>query len=191
MSFKSLASCLLIFFCSASLAFASGQGKEAGKPGVMDAVVTTIEATVENVDQENRKVTLKGPDGNLVTIEVGDEVKNLPQVEKGDIVTVEYIEAVAVQLFPEGTAVPGLTAMEAEASAEPGQKPAGIVMGEVTIVATVEAIDLERQMVTLKGAEGRTKTFKARNPEMLGQAEVGDTVMITIVEAIGVSVTEK
>lgn len=120
-----------------------------------------------------------------------EEVKNLPQVEKGDTVTVEYIEAVSIQVFQEGAAVPGLTAIGAEASAEPGQKPAGVAMEEITLVTSVDAIDLEQQLVTLKGVEGKTKTFKARNPELLAKVEVGDTVMITITEAIGSSVTEK
>ena len=37
-------------------------------------------ATVEAVDMTNRLVTIKGPEGRLVTIRAGEEVKNLPQV---------------------------------------------------------------------------------------------------------------
>ena len=192
MKFKVLLNCLLVLLFSSSTLFASGQeNTKSEKPGIVDAVVTIVEATVEKVDHKNRMVTLKGPEGNLVELEVDEAVKNLPQVEKGDIVTVEYVEAVSIQVFPKGAAVPGLTAIGAEASAEPGEKPAGVAMEKITLVTVVDAIDLKQQLVTLKGAEGKTKTFKARNPERLAKVEVGDTVMITITKAIGISVTEK
>jgi hypothetical protein len=41
-------------------------------------------ATVEAVDVDNRLVTLKCPEGRLVTIKAGEEVKNLPQIDVGD-----------------------------------------------------------------------------------------------------------
>lgn len=192
MKSKLMLSCLLVLVFTSSPLFASGQeNTDSAKPGIVDAVVTVVEATVEKIDHQSRMVTLKGPEGNYIELEVDEAVKNLPQVEKGDIVTVEYIEAVSIQVFPKGSVVPGLTAMGTEASAEPGQKPAGVAIEEITLVTVVDAIDLQQQLVTLKGAEGRTKTFKARSPERLAKVEVGDTVQITLTEAIGISVTEK
>ena len=126
-----------------------------------------------------------------MTIEVGEEVKNLPQVEVGDLVTVEYLETVAIKVFAEGEVEPGATAAAAVASAEAGQKPAGVAMEEVVVVTTVEAIDKEQHLVTLKSAEGKSKTVKARNPENLENVQVGDKVMITYTTAMGISVTEK
>ena len=183
--------CLFVLIFSSSTSFASGKSEGMSeKPGIVDAVVLTLEAKVEDINKDSRMVTLKGPEGNTVTIQVDEEVKNLAQVEKGDLVTVEYIEAISVQLFPKGAAVPNLTAIEIDATADSGQKPAGISMGEITIVATIDAINMDENLVTLKGVEGKTKTFKARNPEMLAKAEVGDTVQITVIEAFGISVTE-
>ena len=65
------------------------ESKAPEKPGILDAVVITVEATVEEIDHDSRKVTLKRPDGKTVTIEADERVKNLPQVEVGDRVTVE------------------------------------------------------------------------------------------------------
>ncbi len=172
-------------------AFASGQEsvvKE--KPGVIEAVVMKLQATVETIDYENRKVTLKGPEGKTVTIDVEERVKNLSQVEVGDMVTVEYVEAVSIQVFAEGEIKPGSNAVAAEVSAELGQKPAGVEMEEITVVATIEAIDKAQQLVTLKGAAGNSKTVKARNPENLEKVNVGDKVMITYTTVLGISVTE-
>jgi len=172
-------------------AFASGQENVVnGKPGVIEAVVMKLQATVETIDHENRKVTLKGPEGKTVTIDVEERVKNLSQVEVGDMVTVEYVEAVSIQVFAEGEIEPGSNAVAAEVSAELGQKPAGVEMEEITVVATIEAIDKAQQLVTLKGAAGNSKTVKARNPENLEKVNVGDKVMITYTTVLGISVTE-
>ncbi len=105
-------------------------------------------------------MTLKGPEGKTLIIDVEERVKNLPQVEVGDLVTVEYIEAVTIQVFAEGEVEPGTTAVAAVASAEPGQKPAGVQMEEITVVATIEAIDKDQQLVTLKNAEGKCCTLR-------------------------------
>jgi glucose/arabinose dehydrogenase len=56
---------------------------------------------------------------------------------------------------------------------------------EITVNATVQAIDLEKRVVTLKGAEGKVFDVKvgpeARN---LPQLEVGDNVAVTYYESI-------
>jgi Cu/Ag efflux protein CusF len=191
MNRKLLIISIILFTIIFSSIYSMGQDNKASeKPGILEAVVTTIEATVEAVDHDARKVTLKGPEGKTVTIDVDEQVKNLPQVEVGDLVTVEYIEAVTIQVFAPGEVTPGTTVVTTAGSAEPGQKPAGVAMEEITIVATIDAIDKANQLVTLKGAEGKVKTVKARNPANLEKVKVGDKVMITYTEAIGISVTE-
>lgn len=182
----------LALVMSFSPVYASGTDSAAGeKPEIIEGIMTTVEATVEAVDQKTRKVTLKDSAGKSVTIEVGEEVKNLPQVEVGDLVTVEYLETVAIKVFAEGEIEAGAAATAAVASAEAGQKPAGVVMEEVVVVTTIEAIDKEQDLVTLKSAEGKSKTVKVRNPENLEKVQVGDKVMITYTTAMAISVTEK
>ena len=179
------------FVLSFSSVYASGEKSTANeKPGIMDAVVITLEATVEAVDYEKRQVTLKGSDGETVTIDIDEQVKNLPQVEVGDRVTVEYIEAVSIQVFSEGDVEPDAVIVQAAASAEPGQKPAGVEVEEIIVIVTVEAIDKDQQLVTLKGAGGESKTVKANNPDNLEKVKVGDKVMISYTTVLGISVTE-
>ena len=50
--------------------------------------------TVEKIDKKKETVTLKGPDGKSVTIQVRDP-KNLDLVVKGDQVEITYTESVA------------------------------------------------------------------------------------------------
>ena len=52
-----------------------------------------ISATIVAVDQELRIVIVRGPEGDLTTIEAGPEVRNLAQVEVGDTIRVVYEQA--------------------------------------------------------------------------------------------------
>ena len=162
----------------------------AERPAVGAASLITLSATVAAVNQETREVTLKDEDGNELAITVGEEVKNLPQVEVGDQVQVAYYESVNVEVLGPEQAQAGATAMSALETAEPGQKPAGAMATELSVVATIDAINKEAETVTLTGPEGNTKTVKVRNPANLEKVAVGDQVMITLTRAVAVDVTE-
>ena len=90
---KSIQSLTLVL-CITLSALALAQAQD--KPGIMlgDAVVIT--AKVEAIDQKDRAVALRGPEGNVFVIEVDDAVKNFKQIKVGDQVRVDYYEAVAV-----------------------------------------------------------------------------------------------
>ncbi|MCD6533010.1 MAG: hypothetical protein J7L25_02885 [Deltaproteobacteria bacterium] len=161
------------------------------KPSVEQSMVITIEAIVEAVDYEKRTVTLKGPDGTSVTVEVQDYVKNFDQVDVGDLLSVEYIESIKVEAFAPGKVKTAAETVMVEGKAQPGEKPSEVVVQEVAVLTTIEAIDKENQQVTLKNAQGQSKTVQVRNPDNLDKVEVGDQVLITYTAALGISVTER
>ena len=72
--------------------------------------------------------------------------------------------------------------------AQPGEKPAGRVGSSVTVTATITAIDMANDTVTITGPGGQSRTIKARNPANLRKVKVGDPVDITYSEALAVSV---
>jgi hypothetical protein len=59
--------------------------------------ILKIVATVQGLDQPTKSVTLAGPKGNLVTVQV-DDVANLAKLRLGDTIVVTYAEALAVSL---------------------------------------------------------------------------------------------
>ena len=69
---------------------AGGCATDQEKPTVERSWVETITATVEALDLANRMVTLRGPQGNVVSLRVDESVKNLPQVKVGDQVVANY-----------------------------------------------------------------------------------------------------
>ncbi len=109
----------------------------------------------------------------------------------GDILTVEYIASVSIEILPPKGAEAGAAAITSMARAQPGEKPAGIASQAVVVVMTIEDIDKENQLATLKSANGKLTTVKPRNPENLNKVKVGDKIVITQTESIAIKITEK
>ena len=59
-----------------------------------------ITAKVEDIDYANRLVDIRGPYGNLIEVEVEEDVENFENIKTGDDVVVRYIEAVAISVRP-------------------------------------------------------------------------------------------
>jgi len=159
------------------------------KPGqVVEEQVVSVAATVVKVDQKARVVTLRKADGEVVDVQVGDEVKNLPQVKKGDQVVATYYESIALTLRKPGEAKPGIETADAAGRAKPGEKPAGLAARQTTVTATVVGLNKKQGTITLKGPRGKTVTVTARDPKRLEPVKVGDLIEAVYTEAIAISV---
>jgi hypothetical protein len=175
-----------------ALRLAQTSGTEKGpaaadKPlGRSEGRAVTVKGTIAAIDKEKSTVTLKGPQGRTVTLEVKDPQK-LEVIKVGDPVVATYMEAVAFQIKKPGTATPGTTVQETRTSSKPGETPAGAVGQEVTVTATITAIDKTAHTVTIKGPKGNTETVKAKDPKNLDLIKVGDLVEITYMQALAVS----
>jgi hypothetical protein len=66
------------------------------KPGVADVETRVVTAKVEAIDPQKRTVTLRGPQGNVVTLKVDEQAKKFDHVKVGDEVVVRHTEAVAI-----------------------------------------------------------------------------------------------
>ena len=71
------------------------------KPAGVAGTRTTFTATIEALDQKERTVTFKGPEGRSFTIRVKDP-KNLEGVKTGDEVVITTTEAVAISVEKAG-----------------------------------------------------------------------------------------
>ncbi len=158
-------------------------------PGsVVDEQVVAVAAIVEKVDQKDRVVTLRNHEGKVFDVKVGADVRNLPQVKKGDEVVVSYYESMALTLRKPGEAKPGLETSETLDRAKAGDKPGGIATQQTTLTATVVGIDKSKGTVTLKGPKGKTVTVAARDKRRLEPVKVGDLIEATYTEAVAISV---
>jgi Cu/Ag efflux protein CusF len=155
-------------------------------PAVTETEVVKVRGTVSAIDKEKRTVTLKGPKGRTLTLDVKDPSK-LDVIKVGDPVIAAYVEAVAVQVKKAGTATPGMSTQESRVSSKPGETPAGAVAREITVTGTITAIDKKAQKVTIKGPQGNQETVKVKDPTNLEGVKVGDMVEITFTQALAVS----
>jgi Cu/Ag efflux protein CusF len=148
----------------------------------------TATAAVQKIDKKTRMVTLKGSDGKTKTIHVSDEVKNLDQVKKGDLVTIAYYESIAYELKKKGTAEPSVNAAADASRASAGSMPGAVGGAAVSVTARITKIDKKTDTVTLKGPKGKTVEVKVKDPTRLENVKVGDLVEITYTEAMAISV---
>jgi len=185
---RKLAAALCFAVSAAGAQIALADEQQAAGDGSKGEVSKTIEfqATVAAIDPKSRMVSLKTPDGKESTFYVDERVRNLPQVKVGDEVRIAYVVALAWKLNKSKKAVPSPEVETAVTRAEPGAKPAGGVARRISFTASVESIDLANGTVTLKGPEGNSRAFKARNPDNLKKVKVGDLVDITYTESVAV-----
>jgi hypothetical protein len=158
-------------------------------PGVAAAAQTVkLTATITAIDAATRAITLKGPQGKEITVTAGPEVKNFAQMKVGDQVDAEYVEALTLELKKGGGKAVARTEQTGAASAKPGERPAGLVGRQVTIVADVIDVNAATQTVTLRGPQ-RTVELKVRDPEQFKLIAKGDQVEATYTEAVAIAVS--
>ncbi|HKQ24898.1 MAG TPA: hypothetical protein VJT81_10700 [Burkholderiales bacterium] len=157
-------------------------------PVVSQSAVSVTEATVSAIDHSQRRVTLKEKDGSESTVEVDEAVKNLDQVQVGDVVRITQTQTAAWQLRKSGEAIPSVSVQDSAAVAKPGEKPAMQQGRTVNVTATITAIDRAKETVTLRGPEGDLQTIKVADPNNLKKVAVGDLVDISYTQSIAIAV---
>lgn len=163
-----------------------------GQPLLGQAAVFSTQATVVAADYATRELTLEVPNkpgDNFFDVYVGGDFGDLSQVRLGDRLTFSYIEAVFVDLFQPGEVDPGIGFAEAIGTAPPHQRPARGVAEGVSVVAVVEGIDRENELVALEGPKGVDKVLKVRNPAILDRLQIGDKVKTTFARALVLNIT--
>jgi hypothetical protein len=107
---------------------------------------------VEAIEASSRKVTLRKPDGTMVTTVAGPEVKRFDEVKIGDKITARYYDNVVLRLKRPGeseevSAVKGTTGADQPT-------PGGTKAKQMTLTVTITAIDTTTPSITFTGPEG-------------------------------------
>lgn len=177
---------------AASLAACSMMKDEAPAPtsGTIEENAVMVTARVTKIDHTSRMVTLTTNEGKEITFEAGPEIRNLDQVQAGDVVRAQYFESVVYEVRRPGEAVPGVRVAEDVAKAPLGSRPAAGAARAVVVTATVEAIDMNAPSVTLRTPSGEVTTLPVRDPNRLRAVKTGDLVEFTFTQAVAISVEE-
>ena len=179
----------ILFIAAAALAFsAAAQQPAAPMPGKTVADAVTITAKVEAVDLPNRLVTVRGPMGRSVVIKADDRVKNLAQVKVGDDLVMKYVEAVSIELKKGSSGRMQTSTSTGPVTAPMGSKPGVAAVNTTTMVANVDKVDTANSEVLLHGPQGRYVEVKVKDPAVMKDIKVGDSVQATYTEALLVEV---
>jgi hypothetical protein len=148
----------------------------------------TATATVQAINLQTREVTLKDQEGQVFTVKVSDEVRNLPQVRVGNQVVVTYQQELAVYLTGKtGTGISRRTDTLSAGRAQPGQLPAGVVRDTVRITANIISVDKQKRQVLVRGAT-RTVLVKVPSDFDITRFKVGEAVEAEFVQELAIAV---
>ncbi len=73
-----------------------GVAPKGKKPGIVDVNTVEVTANVQAIDHKKRTITLKGPEGNVMTYKVDKSMKRFDEVKKGDQVVMRITQAFAI-----------------------------------------------------------------------------------------------
>ena len=171
---------------TAVVALVSIAGTAMAQSKTISSELRTETATVEAIEAGSRTITLKKPDGTFVSVVAGPEVKRFAEIKIGQKVTARYYENVVVRLKAPGES----EVVSAERAATPSEQvlPGGTKAKQLTITATITAIDMNTPSITFTGPNGWKYTSKVQDKAALAKVKTGDKVDITWTEAMLVSV---
>ncbi len=169
-----------------------------GLPGMSRAshasqeTLITATATVAAIDQATRQVTLvDDADGTTFTVTAGPEVRNLAQVSAGDRVQLDYYQSTAVSMADPADTGEVATA-DLGVRAPEGAAPGALAATSTSLVVTLISYDRGTGLATFRTPDGLTRRTVVP-PELRRFAETkgpGSRVLVTMTEALAVSVTE-
>lgn len=150
-----------------------------------------VSGTVESIDKVSRQVTLKGPEGKMVTVEVSKDAKRFDEVKVGDKVSLRYNDAVVIRLKKPDE--PSVDEVKKETVMGQGEHPGGYAVLERTMTTTIDALDPSVPSVTFVGPNGWKYTRRIADKDILqqvkdGKIKVGDRVDFTWYLAADVTV---
>ena len=154
--------------------------------------LVSMQGTVTEVVKETRDITLRGTEGNLVTITAGEEVERFDEIEIGDVITFEYYEYLKAE-FRKPTAeelAEPLVVMAEGGKAPEGMDPAAVVGAMVKAVVTIEALNRPLMLATVKGPRGNYLAIPMEDEVLITELNIGQVLILTYAEAIAVSLTK-
>lgn len=152
----------------------------------------TTSATVESVDQATRLVTLSdNADGTRFQVVAGPEIRNLPQLEAGDQVRVDYYSATTASMASPSDTGEDIRAVAAGRTPE-GARPGGLAVATRSLVVTLVSYDRNSGLAIFRSPDGLTRQTVVP-PDFRSFAsglQRGARVAVTMTDAVAVTITE-
>lgn len=158
-----------------------------GQAAVTEAI--QLQGKIKSIDKKSRTVVIVGAQGNEISMTLGEEARNFNQLRVGDLVTLTYVQALALELRKVENKVKSERVESEEAvRAKLGEKPAGAIKRSIRVIADVVAVNPKAKTVTLRGPK-RTVELAIEDPAQFKEIKVGDQVEALYTEAVALEVT--
>jgi hypothetical protein len=152
--------------------------------------IINFSGKIVSVDVPKSLVTIEGPEGRKLTFQVLNP-DNLRAAKVGEPYNARFYEVTTIRKKKPGENLQGGSLSQGIWTTNPLGVPGGSRAAQVTLLVTVEAIDEANGTVTVKAADGTTETVKAREPQNLKLLKVGDELVISLYEAVAISLEKQ
>jgi hypothetical protein len=154
--------------------------------GVGSETVVTVHGKVVSVNRAKKLVTLEGPDGKQVTIHVYNPY-NLAAAKAGLPFVAKFYEIVTVRKLLAGESLPAASVAEGIIGAVPGQTPGAAAGTRIQIVVTINAINMDKKTIEVKGPDGSLETVSVANSVSLKHVKVGEKIVVTSTNVVAIA----
>src|SRR5262245_1863030 len=146
--------------------------------------VVKASATIQALDMKNRLITLRLADGTEETMLAGPEIKRFDALKVGDKVTLAYYESRVFSVRKPGAPAPAAGGGQTVTTPAPGAQPGATMARQATMSVTVKAVDPSVPSITVTTPGGRTVIRKVERKADLEGVKPGDTIDITVTQAL-------
>jgi hypothetical protein len=154
--------------------------------------LVAMQGTVTEIVKETRDITLRGTDGNLVTITADENIERFDEIEVGDVITFEFWEYLRAE-FRKPTAeeiAEPLVGVAEGVKAPEGMDPGAVIGAVVKAVVTIEALNRPLMIATVKGPRGNYLAIPMEDEVLITELNIGQVLILTYAEAVAVSLTK-
>lgn len=149
----------------------------------------STKATVETIDTQAGMVLLRDQSGALVTIHYGKEVRDLPRVHPGDVLSLHSVQTVGADIVRPGTPDPISTI--AVSGGYVNGRPHGIVATFTRERVRIVSVNPALHSVTFETEDKKTHTVIPRTPAMralVKELKAGDELNVSWNDAVSFTV---
>lgn len=179
--------CLLALSLSWGVPPSASAGQE--QPRGVAQQVMVVAGEVDDVDRVGRMVTIKTGNTIQAPIYAGPDMPIFDQLNRGDFVTIRYYDAYIVELTPGARmAPPKDTTAEAQQKV---QRPDAAVLRQLSLVVTIDSVDVTTGMVTYHGVDNRRVQRQVQYRNLIEGLKPGDVVTIRQTRAQAASIEKR
>lgn len=146
--------------------------------------------TVQKVDTQKRKLTVRLDNGKTKTFRVDKSVKNLDQFHPGDPVQVSSTEEIVMMADKSSDAA--TVAKYGSVGVTPeGEKPAIVKIDTTELAGKIISVDSRKRRITIEDPEGKKRTLKlSKKINNLDQFKPGDTLNMAVTDETAIELVK-